>query len=160
MVIREATIQDAPAIAALRERTIRTVVAPLGIYSPDEIEAWASGPSVDWIERCIREEHALVAEECGRVVAAGRLRLDSPGAATLRGMFVDADLIGRGVGSRIIRHLLELGEGQGVRTFEVVATLNAQSFYERFGFERLGEVLHATPNAAVIPGVRMRRRAG
>jgi len=158
MLIRPAIPDDAAAIAALRERTIRTVVAPLGLYTPAEIDAWASDYSAGRVRDFIAQGNFFVAEG-DRLHGYGRLHFDARGPTLLKGIFVDADSIGRGTGSAIVRHLLARGHALGATTFELFATLNARRFYERHGFEALSVVRHGTPNGAVIPSVHMRRQA-
>lgn len=156
MFIRDAIPADAPAIAAIRERTIREIVAPLNLYSPEEIRSWAANFDADRVVGFINQGNYLVAEVDGCVVGFGRFQVDAPDTATIRGIFVDAGWVGRGIGGRIVDRLLALGTGLGITTFDLVATLNARTFYERLGFQFLERVRHTTANGAVIPGLRMR----
>ncbi|MFN0136882.1 MAG: GNAT family N-acetyltransferase [Phycisphaerae bacterium] len=158
MRIRTAENKDAVAIADIRERTIRTIVAPLNQYSADEIEAWASNFSAQHVQAFIEQGNYLVAELEGRVVGFGRLQIESATEALVRGVFVDADCVGRGIGSALATELLKLAHTLGIESVELVATLNARSFYERLGFEFLKQIRHATANGAMIPGLHMRRR--
>lgn len=158
MQIRPAENKDAVAIAEIRERTIRTIVAPLNQYGSDEIEAWASNFSAQRVQEFIEQGNYLVAELEGRVVGFGRLQIESATEALVRGVFVDADCVGRGIGSALVTELLKLARTLGIETVELVATLNARSFYERLGFEFLKQIRHATSNGAMIPGLHMRRR--
>lgn len=155
--LRLATPDDAPAIAAIRERTLREVVAPLGQYSPDELRGWIANYDSQRVLAFMKLGNFWVAERDGRIVGYGRFELSSPGRALIRGLFVDANFVGRGVGSEILRHLLNEAETLGVTEFELISTLNACSFYERHGFSVVEQVRHATPGGAVIPAIRMRR---
>ena len=159
MLIRDATPADAPAIAAVRERTIRTIVAPLGLYSQAEIDAWAGHFTAGRVAGLIAMGHYLVAADNERVVGFARLVMDAPGRATIRGVFVDADHVGLGIGTRLVGELLLRGARAGVTTFDLVATLNARSFYERLGFTLLEQVRHTTVHGAELAGLRMRREA-
>lgn len=156
MLIRDAANADAPAIAALRERTIRTVVAPMGLYAPDEIEAWASNFGADKVAALIAQGNYFVAEREGRVVGIGRLQPAPQAVGYIRGVFADADCIGQGAGTAIVRRLLARAGELGIATLELVATLNARTFYERLGLSCLDRIRHATSNGAMIPGYYMR----
>ena len=156
--IRRATPADAPSIARIREETIRTVVAPLGQYTPQEIDAWASNYSVDLVLRFMHEAMLYVAvDENDSVLGFGRFRVDENREAVIQGVFVDAAHVGRGVGSVVLRQLLADIDALGVRFTNITATLNARSFYERHGFAALEHIRHESPTGADIPAIRMRR---
>ncbi len=160
IVVRNAIPADAPLIAQIRRGTIRDTVARLGLYTPEQIEAWSSNYDADTVCGFIADGNFLVAESDGRVVGYGRLKLGNRGphglVGTIRGVFVDKDHIGRGIGGRVLDHLLEIGTALGVEVFELTATLNAHHFYERHGFRALGRVMHPTPNGTEIPAIFMR----
>jgi predicted GNAT family N-acyltransferase len=45
-----------------------------------------------------------------------------------------------GVGSKLLKALLELGRSQGIAEFEIHAQVAAMTFYERLGFMPLGDI--------------------
>lgn len=156
--IRRATPADAPSIARIREETIRTVVAPLGQYTPQEIDAWASNYSADMVLRFMSEATLYVAvDDHDAVLGFGRFRVDENKEAVIQGVFVDAAHVGRGVGSVVLRQLLNDIDSLGVQVTNITATLNARSFYERHGFVALEHIRHESPTGADIPAIRMRR---
>lgn len=157
--IRRATPADAPSIARIREATIRTVVAPLGQYTPQEIDAWASNYSVDMVLRFMHEATLYVGvDDHDNVLGFGRFRVDDHHfEAVIQGVFVDAAHVGRGVGSVVLRQLLTDIDALNVRVTNITATLNARSFYERHGFAALEQIRHTSPTGADIPAIRMRR---
>ncbi|WP_370355781.1 GNAT family N-acetyltransferase [Catenulispora sp. EB89] len=121
------------------------------------------GYSEEFMESC-REElrvHAdemvparmTVAETAGRVVAVSTLEGEPP-EAELGSLFVDPDMIGKGVGRRLLQHMLETARGIGVRTVVLDADPNAEPFYEARGFIRVGVV----PSGS-IPGRTLNRYA-
>ena len=156
MIIRPASPADAPAIATIREVTIRTIVAPMNLYSHEQIDSWAANFPAARVAAYIEQDNCLVAEDGGRILGFGRLHLGSPGLAVIRGVFVDADCVGRGIGRQIVKRLLAIGQSLAATRFDLVSTLNARSFYERLGFTCLERVEHTTSNGAVIPGYHMR----
>ena len=94
-----------------------------------------------------------VAEAAGRVVAVATLEGEPP-EAELGSLFVDPDMIGKGVGRRLLQHMLEIARGMGVRTVVLDADPNAEPFYEAMGFIRVGVV----PSGS-IPGRTLNRYA-
>jgi GNAT superfamily N-acetyltransferase len=80
-----------------------------------------------------------VAETDGRVVAVASLEGRAPDGE-LGMLFVDPDVIGRGVGSRLLRHVIETGREAGFRVLTLDADPNAEAFYEAMGAVRVGVV--------------------
>ena len=64
---------------------------------------------------------------------------------------VIAGMRGRGIGMRILLQLLDEARRLGIREPYLHAQVQAMSFYEKFGFEKKGEVF----DEAGIPHVRM-----
>lgn len=77
----------------------------------------------------------LVAEVDGRVVGCAALARLSPTLAEIRSLAVAPDQAGKGIGSQIVRALIEVARQEGVT--QVVALTLRQSFFERLGFERV-----------------------
>lgn len=108
-----------------------------------------------------REDGAvhLVAVEMatGRVVGAGRTHFNTPTEAQVRGMAVEEDWRGRGVGGAILRELEARAAAAGARRIVLSARDAAVRFYERHGYlvERPGEALFGH-----IPHFWMGKRLG
>ncbi|MEY9932036.1 N-acetylglutamate synthase-like GNAT family acetyltransferase [Catenulispora sp. GP43] len=121
------------------------------------------GYSDEFMERCraeltIRAEEMApsrmtVAESQGRVVAVATLEGEPP-EGELGSLFVDPDVIGKGVGRRLLQHMLDMARGIGARTVVLDADPNAEPFYEAMGFVRVGVV----PSGS-IPGRTLNRYA-
>lgn len=120
--------------AALFEVT-RLSVAGLakGAYSPAQIEGWMGARTPATYEGLIAKGGVTVAERDGLIVGfvdAG------PGEVTR--LFLVPDAAGAGLGAR----LLEIGIGQAraghAGPIKVEATMNAEGFYRRHGFRRVG----------------------
>lgn len=121
------------------------------------------GYSEEFMERC-REEltvHAeemvplrmTVAEADGRVVAVASLDGEPP-EGELMNLFVEPDMIGKGVGRRMFQHMADIARGVGIRTMVLDADPNAEPFYEAMGCVRVGVV----PSGS-IPGRTLNRYA-
>jgi N-acetylglutamate synthase-like GNAT family acetyltransferase len=121
------------------------------------------GYSEEFMESCraeltIRDDEVIpsrmtVAEAEGRVVAVATLEGEPP-EGELGSLFVDPDMIGKGVGRRLLQHMLETARGVGIRTVVLDADPNAEPFYEAMGFVRVGVV----PSGS-IPGRTLNRYA-
>jgi N-acetylglutamate synthase-like GNAT family acetyltransferase len=94
-----------------------------------------------------------VAEAEGRVVAVATLEGEPP-EGELGSLFVDPGMIGKGVGRRLLQHMLETARGIGIRTVVLDADPHAEPFYEAMGFVRVGVV----PSGS-IPGRTLNRYA-
>jgi N-acetylglutamate synthase-like GNAT family acetyltransferase len=125
---------------------------------PDEAEALTGlvlrskaywGYSEEFMERCRAEltihpddvvpSRLTVAEAEGRVVAVASLQ-GQPPQGELGMLFVDPDVIGRGVGGRLLRHVIDVARAAGFRTVALDADPNAEAFYEAKGAVRVGVV--------------------
>ena len=73
-----------------------------------------------------------VAEEEGRVVGCGALRLYSNELAEIRSLCVDASLKSRGIGKQMVEELLHEAKVLGLQT--VFALTIAPAFFEKLGF--------------------------
>ena len=106
--------------------------------SVSEAEIWARNLSVPGMELKIREMEIWVAEINGQVVGWGAIRGDR-----LEGLYTDPDFAGRGIGTELLSKLEILMQTRGIRAIRAEASLNAEGFYLRRGYEPLGPPLGA-----------------
>jgi predicted GNAT family N-acyltransferase len=133
-----AGISDRAELAALRTRVF---VEEQGV--PPEIEHDAADETA---------VHAISRDDTGRIVATGRL-LIGDGTATIGRMAADAGVRGRGHGAAVLEELHRQAALRGVTEVELHAQVSARRFYERAGYEAVGEVYEE----AGIDHVTMRR---
>jgi GNAT superfamily N-acetyltransferase len=136
MIVREAVSTDLDQIVALqREDVIREV-------REDDVPVSAYRAAFDEITADPRQQ-LLVGEVGGEVVATAQVtwirRLTYVGGemGVVESVRVRADLRGRGLGERLMRHVVHLAGARGAVRVEL--TTNAQReaarrFYERLGF--------------------------
>jgi len=93
---------------------------------PREDEVDASDPPA---------RHVLARDAQGRAIGAGRL---TP-ARTIGRVAVLAEWRGRGVGAALVRVLLEQARALGYAEVELHAQTHAIAFYQRLGFDAVGE---------------------
>ena len=96
-------------------------------------------------------------EDAGSIHVLARLNRDPVGtgrldpAGKIGRIAVMAGARGRGVGTQILRRLLDEARNHGIRRPYLHAQVQAVSFYEKLGFSREGDVF----DEAGIPHVRM-----
>lgn len=80
-------------------------------------------------------EFTVVAEEDGRLVGCGALKLYNQEVAEIRSLCVDETLKTKGIGRMIMEELLDEAEGFGLKT--VFALTVAPAFFEKLGFRQV-----------------------
>ncbi len=137
-VVRDATVADAPSIAAIgriafpavHDEVVGPEFSAAGVEQTYSIEALT-----DCITRCAHADDAtfLVAERVGPVV--GYLHYDCEGAEPeLHRIYVDPDQKRGGIGSALMRALhARLPPGSSYVLLVAEVNTDAQAFYERHG---------------------------
>lgn len=92
----------------------------------------------DWRDLLAHSSLVVFAREGGRLLGFARLLTDFVRYAHLYDVVVDPDARGRGVGTAMIRALLDHPSVVRVRTFWL-GTDDAFAYYQRFGFRRDGD---------------------
>jgi GNAT superfamily N-acetyltransferase len=174
LIIRPATLAEAPYLEAVIERSVRGLQA--NDYTQQQIEG-ALGTALGLDRQLIRDGTYLVAERAGRIVGCGgwsrrrtlfgadavSTRDDSdlvPGvdAAKIRAFFIEPDCARQGIGTAILRACERAATAAGFTALEMGATLTGVALYLHHGYaagERLSVPL---PNGAALPIVRMSKR--
>ncbi len=96
----------------------------------------------------------VVALEGDRCVGTGRLVRQAGGVGRIGRMAVDAKLRRGGVGARVLDALEARAREEGLREIELHAQCYVESFYQRHGYVRAGDVFEE----AGIDHVVMRKR--
>jgi putative acetyltransferase len=135
---------DAPILACLFFETVRAV--NLKDYSPEQVRAWAPEvPDAEaWHER-MSGRCTLVAEWGGEVV--GFAELEEGGHLDM--LYVRADAVGRGVGTRLLATIEEEARRRGMRCIFTEASITARPVFERRGYRVVRE------QRVVVRGVEM-----
>lgn len=79
----------------------------------------------------------------GRLVGAGRALSDGVWRAAIYDVAVLPEYQGKGIGSRIIRYLIQHA---GVEVITLYAASGKEAFYERFGFRKMKTAMAIMPN--------------
>jgi len=115
-------------IRSAREEDVSAITALVNAYAAENLMLPRSEREV---RRTLKDW--LVAEADGRVVACGALSLLSAELAEIRSLAVAPDRAGQGIGSRLVRHLVEKARELGIR--QVAALTLRRSFFEHQGFQ-------------------------
>jgi GNAT superfamily N-acetyltransferase len=98
---------------------------------------WAAQRPRDVIEKSIRHSLCFGIYWRGVQVGFGRVVTDWATFAWICDVVIDEAHRGGGLGKRFVEHIVTHKEITGVR--QLLATRDAHTLYERFGFERIGE---------------------
>lgn len=143
---------DGEALALLHRRAI--LATSTSFYSTEQLASWAAG---------LRPE-GYIAEPGGWfdvVTAEGSVvAFCDQVAEEVRGLYVDPDWHGHGIGSALMRIAEDRMRAAGVPVARVHAALSSQSFYERCGFRVTEFTAHPTRGGLVLPSVRLHKPIG
>lgn len=120
--IREATwAEDSEALRAIRQRVF--------------VEEQNVPPELEWDETDAQCLHALAIDAAGNAIGCGRL-LDG---GKIGRMAVLPEWRDRGVGSALLRFLIDVAHRQGCTECRLDAQIRAMDFYHRHGFAAEGD---------------------
>jgi len=126
--IRRAGQEDCQSIGSVHAAAVRGIST--GLYTPEEIQAWAVPRKPESYEESIRRKEFFVAEEGGVIVGFGVLNQAS---AEVEAVYVSPEPGRRGGGLKVLRKLEERARALGLEVLRLNASLNAVTFYERAG---------------------------
>lgn len=104
---------------------------------------WSTDRSRDAIERSIEGSLCFGLYDDGKTIGFARIVTDFATIFYLCDVFVDESYRGRGLGVWLVRTVLEDPRLEGLGG--MLRTSTAHSLYERFGFERDGEIAMRRP---------------
>jgi GNAT superfamily N-acetyltransferase len=127
--IRDAVLDEVPQLEALQLRA--------SLVAPDYREALAAHPEVIYLPAVdVSERRTRVAVVDGRVAGFSVVLPVSGITCELDGLFVEPDVMRRGVGRALIDDVVKRARAHGVHRIEVIANPTAFDFYTNVGFER------------------------
>jgi putative acetyltransferase len=128
---RLANTGDAPRLFEIRRQSILVLASEK--MPAEETEAWAATLTVVAMAQKIHDLEVWVAELNDSVVGWGAIRADK-----LEGLYTDPKFAGRGIGTGLIGLLEALMRRRGIPIIRADASLNAEEFYFRRGYEPTG----------------------
>jgi putative acetyltransferase len=152
--IRRLQPADVSALHALHTLAVRKECAPY--LEPAAVEAWLRGRTAEAYQRAADEEgeNFWVAVEKGEMIVGFASWRDD----TLLALFIHPDRQDRGIGRALFERCEVDAKDSGFQILRLNATLNAESYYEQFGFQRAG-TMHRERFGQRIPLITMARRA-
>lgn len=141
--IRAAGDEDAGGIGLLIRKTIR--ISNAGDYPPAVIARVAKNFSESAVRAMLLRRRVLVAVEAGAVVGTAGLDGD-----VVRSVFVEPSRQGAGVGRGLMAAIETLAREAGAPRLLVPASLTAQGFYARLGYEVVREETHGEERTIVM----------
>lgn len=155
LTVRIATAEDVPAVDQLLRRSYPKLLK--AHYPPSVL--------VTAVPKLSRAKPDLVccgtyyvAESADGVIlgAGGWTRSGHrPKTADIRHVATDPSAVRRGVGSALLKQVLEIAGLNGIRRFDCLSTRAAVPFYAAQGFETVGPLDIKLAEAIVFPAIRM-----
>jgi len=95
--------------------------------------------SEEWDAADATALHAVAINALGQAVGTGRLLAAEPGVGKIGRMAVHRALRGTGVGAAVLAALIEAARTRGDHTLRLSAQRTAMGFYQRQGWQCVGE---------------------
>lgn len=130
-------------IAFITRPTREELQAIIGLYR--QAGWWPSEEAEDYdqLERLVRQSHCFVAAIAGgRIIGMGRAISDGVSDAYVQDVTVDPAWRDAGVGTLIVRHILDRLRADGIGWIGLIAERGSASFYTSLGF---AEMANAAP---------------
>lgn len=154
-VVRPAREADLPRLRVLFQRSIRALA--VGHYEDPQIEAWAgSAEDDDWIAPS--ELPGVWVAQIG-VSLVGFAELDVEDRE-VRMVYVEPTVADRGIGTRLLERVEAEAAGRGIEGLSLRSSLNAVSFFERFGWEKRAEREQRLADGTILRIVDMEKAIG
>jgi GNAT superfamily N-acetyltransferase len=132
IITRQALAADADSLFEIHQDAIHTLSADH--YGPERMRIWFAGRTSSIYARAIEEQRVWVAEAKG--LTQGFVGV-IPGE--ILWLYVRAVSNGLGIGSRLLRLGIEKAQAGSGGPVEVVALVNAESFYLQRGFAKVAD---------------------
>ncbi|HVW25204.1 MAG TPA: GNAT family N-acetyltransferase [Polyangiaceae bacterium] len=153
--IRPAVEADAEGIVRVHFEAVHTTAA--GFYTHAVIESWSREPDERRFARfrsIIAEgrDPVIVADQGGCVVGFG---IVASSDGEVRAVYVHPRVGRRGVGGLIVAELERLATVRGLTSLHLKASVNAEGFYVRHGYQIVERGAHRLPDGNEMSCVRM-----
>ncbi len=156
--IRNARPGDESGIHEAHMRSIREVCVK--DHGEDEVRGWGNRPlGSRWIEP-IKECHVWVIECNDEIHGVGYIRIygeNSVQMAHIHGLYSTPDVIGQGLGQKLMNLMLDAARAQKVRTITLDSSITAHDFYKKNGFKDSGPIKYNEIGGSSVRGYPMSR---
>jgi N-acetylglutamate synthase-like GNAT family acetyltransferase len=149
LTIRKATADDAATAWDIRNAAIRH--ACKGFYAEELLELWtADEMTAEFVAFVAQTLYVATANDV--IVGTAAVDLES---GKLDAIFVRPDMMGKGIGKRLVVLCEELARGAGLTSLKLQATLNAAPFYRSCGFVGDAVGVYHSPRGITLDCVPM-----
>ncbi|WP_372872756.1 GNAT family N-acetyltransferase [Shewanella sp.] len=156
MEIVKAYAEDAQAIWDLRNKAI--LAGCKGYYDELSLARWTEGELTESFTAVVARDFYVMKDGAG---VAGCIMLDvshpalRKGEAQLEAVFVAPDMMGHGIGKRLVAFIEALALKEGINRLRLESTLNAVPFYRACGFGEEQSSLYHSPRGFSLECCRM-----
>jgi GNAT superfamily N-acetyltransferase len=151
-VVRPARVSDVDQIFRVHSDSIRTLCRAR--YGEREIAAWIAFRPSDSYRLAFASRELFVAEWQGRIVGFGQL---DPRRGEIEACYVAPEAIRSGIGAMLLARMEKAARRHGHSVVQLNSTLNAETFYARMGYRRLGPARHRVAADVELDCVRMEK---
>jgi GNAT superfamily N-acetyltransferase len=136
-----------------RLHTRAILAAPDAFYSKEQRISWAYGLTPQgYVDASNKDEIYEVATVGGEVMGfCGRT------AETVRGLYVDPDFQGRGIGRELLARAEAVLRSEGRTVMKIEASLSAEAFYASAGYRKITEEIRPSRGGLMMGACMMRK---
>lgn len=131
MRIRQATLEDAKELSALRKATIRAINKH--DYTPAQIARWSKRRNTDHFVKMHEQVLRYVAVEDEKIIGFADVLKGKP--EEMGGLYVRKNFVRKGVGTKLMKKIESAIRMMGVRRFSLRSSITAKEFYEKLGYK-------------------------
>lgn len=145
IAITPATINDAKEIHRIHTAAVTKTCK--NCYSDIQINARIGGRSPEWYHNSIIENKIYIAKNGNEIVGFG---LAIPGEIVA--IFVDPTFHNNGIGKLLLDYGLKIAS-KNQKTVKIESTINAESFYKKYGFIKIKDSFRIKGENIEIPTI-------
>ena len=151
MKIRKASDTDKKNMSKVHISSIKRLCSKH--YTHEQLQAWTSVLIPSVYDQALKEKVVLVAHDSTEeLMGLGILDIQN---AEISAIYIHPDVVGKGVGTKLLSKLEEIARNNNVVKIAVHSTLNAKGFYQRHGYLEHGLIFHRLSNGEQLECVRM-----
>jgi GNAT superfamily N-acetyltransferase len=132
VIIREFQKTDAQELSSLICKTLREINSK--DYSKEIIDKMCVRFSPIKLAELADERSLFVALDGSRIAGTASLKEN-----IILSVFVDAELQGKGIGSKLMKHLEELAHKNGYKEVKLPSSITSVEFYKKLGYQKIDE---------------------
>ncbi len=138
--IRRAQHFDAAKIIESHRRSIREVCSK--DYNQQQIAVWSGRNFRDevWQQTMDTDFVWVISNSRNDIYGFGHLKIKLDKQAVVAGLYFIPEVMGKGFGKKLIELIILECRQQGVKNVTLSSTITAKSFYEKMGFQCLGDL--------------------